>query len=292
MSDPFDYSPESLPGYNLNEAVPGAHAAPEGGGPAIDTKEIEANISSGTADDGFVSGQLDPASLSRTTSANEAMAPDAIDGMRSEVSHIGDQLDQQRQQDFLPPAPSDLMPMQSPMGFANMPMGGGGEPGPMQSQMTMSQQAQQYQGGSTATAEGLPQAMDAVSNAGANATSGDQGILPPLSFDHPNKGFEGTMWTGHTELGYDPVAGSNLAQPGDEDIWKSPLGGINDAPTKPSEELGYDPVAGSNISDEVPLGEPLGFNDSGYDPVTGSNLTEPGDLFSANPSLGSRLYSG
>jgi hypothetical protein len=44
----FD-TPAGLPGFDLNAAVPGAYASPEGGGPVTDTVENRANISSGTA---------------------------------------------------------------------------------------------------------------------------------------------------------------------------------------------------------------------------------------------------
>jgi hypothetical protein len=145
----------------------------------------------------------------------------------------------------------------------------------------------------TVTSQGANQALGGWGDSGGSGSSGGgSGSVPGPDFDVPSPGFDGTLWTGHTELGYDPVAGSNLAQPGDPDIWSSPLGGINDAPKSPSEELGYDPLTGSNL-DSAPadLGH-LSFQDRGYDPVTGSNLVQPGDLYSSNPSLTARLYSG
>jgi hypothetical protein len=74
------YMPESLPGYDLNTAIAGAYASPEGGGAVTDTLENEANVSSGTASTGFVGGgsdgftsEMSPAGYSGTADANAAL---------------------------------------------------------------------------------------------------------------------------------------------------------------------------------------------------------------------------
>jgi hypothetical protein len=87
--------------------------------------------------------------------------------------------------------------------------------------------------------------FQAASNDAANQSVRAWSPLGGLNEPDPASGFG--------SVGYDPVTGSNLAQPGDDPIWHSALGGINEP----------DPTSG--------------FGARGTDPVTGSNLVQPGD---------------
>lgn len=108
MSDPFAGggfdAPESLPGFSVNAGVPGAHAGPLGGGPVIDTKEIEANASAGTD---RASAQMDPSAVAALDAANTSMSTNAIKGMQAAVNQLkGVSADPQLQRPQDRPEPS------------------------------------------------------------------------------------------------------------------------------------------------------------------------------------------
>jgi hypothetical protein len=86
----FD-TPDSLPGYDMNAAIPGAHASPVGSAPSLhagDRLEMEANASSGTSDIDTASALMEPSDVGGLNAANTAMGPNALSGMRASLSNL------------------------------------------------------------------------------------------------------------------------------------------------------------------------------------------------------------
>ena len=203
----FD-SPDSLPGYNVNQGVPGATVRPgedEMPGTQLNT-DADANM------------------VSALNSDTTAMPSNILNNLSDSMTGFAEKFGA---------APVD---QQAPFG-------------PPVNQWSADPIGQDFsqpvdQGPSDAEAEATDY-FNSVANDAANQSVRAWSPLGGLNEPDPESGFG--------KLGYDPVTGSNLAQPGDEPIWSSPLGGINEP----------DPESG--------------FGKLGYDPVTGSNLVQPGD---------------
>lgn len=195
----------------------------------------------------------------------------------------------------IPPPPPDGQPPPGGPGDA----GGGGPAGPG----GPGAPGGPAQGG--AQPDPVQQALDkSMTGFGAGGATGDSGdaLIPASAYpsqaeqDYGNK-FNDSVWSdlgpGISTVGQDEAAGGKNEGPWDN------LGGITTVAQDNASGVntpgpGFGSLGGSeggSMQGNTAFVPATGFYSRGYDPL-GSNLVQPGDLYSAHPSFGARLYSG